>query len=229
MLQLAMAKRWKDILGMNAAAWGVPPGEVSTFTGLISVAEDCLAQAQSSDRSAVSTAQCKVAFDELAEKMRFIKKHYFLKPPLTDTDLVSLLLAPGDSSRAEIPTPVDIPGVEIIKWAPHILGFRWFVAVNLGGEVSNHGIRFYYGLVEPNVAVSADKITMTELAEKVFLLSSPPRQASELPNSFFTRRTKDTLRLPLAASGKVCYMAAAFETASGKSGDLGAMISTIVP
>jgi hypothetical protein len=35
--------------------------------------------------------------------MRFIKKHYFLSPPRTDADLISLGLKPVDTIRSPIP------------------------------------------------------------------------------------------------------------------------------
>ncbi|MDR3341575.1 MAG: hypothetical protein LBT14_02095 [Treponema sp.] len=99
----------------------------------------------------------------------------------------------------------------------------------MGCNESDHGVRVYYGIVENNTAVTTEEPSMTHLTEDVYLLSSPPRMASDLPNSFFTRRVKDTLELPLSASGKTCYLAARFENGKGKSGPWGTMISAIVP
>ncbi|MDR3341574.1 MAG: hypothetical protein LBT14_02090 [Treponema sp.] len=94
---------------------GVPQSELTALAALIATAEDCLKIAQSTDRTAVTTAQCKAAFDALTEKMRFIKSHYFLKPPLKDEDFVLLELKPSDHTKTAVPIPVNQPGLEIIK------------------------------------------------------------------------------------------------------------------
>jgi hypothetical protein len=46
-------------------------------------------------RTPVVTAQCGIAFKALTAKMRFFKNHYFLVPPLTEADLISLAYRNG--------------------------------------------------------------------------------------------------------------------------------------
>jgi hypothetical protein len=224
-----MVKHWLEVLTLHATAWGIPQSEVTALAALITAAEDCFTIAQSTDRTAVTTAQGKAAFGTLTKKMRFIKNHYFLKPPLKDEDFVALELKPTDNTKTTVPVPVNQPGLEIIKWGPHTLGVRCFTALTMGSDVSDHGVRIYYGIVENNTTITTDEPSMTHLTEDVYVLSSPPRTASDLPNSFFTRRIKNTLELPLSASGKVCYLAARFENGKGQSGPWGTMISTVVP
>jgi hypothetical protein len=161
--------------------------------------------------------------------MRYIKKHYFLKPPLTDADFVLLMLNPPDEEKSPVPEPVDHPGIEVIKWAPHALGFRYFVAIDMGGGKSNYGVRVFFGLVEPGAKVITGKPSSTRLADNVHILSEPPQSAADLPDSFFTRRKKDIIELPPEASGKICYLSLRFETSPGKVGPWGTMISTVVP
>jgi hypothetical protein len=92
-----MAKNWSAVLTAQAASWNVPPKELTQLDGLAAAAGIILDKAQSSERTAVITAQCKAAFDGLTEKMRFVKNHFFLTPPLTDSDLIALGLKPRDT------------------------------------------------------------------------------------------------------------------------------------
>ncbi|MDR0473505.1 MAG: hypothetical protein LBH43_07545, partial [Treponema sp.] len=55
----------------------------------------------SSERSAIITAQCREAFDNLIAYMRIIKRRAFLTPPLLDSDYVSLELTPPDTLPAK--------------------------------------------------------------------------------------------------------------------------------
>jgi hypothetical protein len=227
--QLAMAKDWGEVLSAKATAWSVPAAEVTTLGTLAGEAGSALDAAQSSERTAVVTANCKAAFEALVEKMRFIKSRYFLSPPLSDTDLVSLELKPKDTTHTPVPPPVNQPGIEIIKWAPHTLGFRRFTAAVLGGGEEDYGIRVYYALTETGAAATPEKPSAARLADNMYLLSAPPVTPADLPGSFFTRRAKDLLELSPEASGKTCYLAARFENSKGERGPWGTMISAIVP
>jgi hypothetical protein len=72
-------------------------------------------------------------------------------------------------------------------------------------------------------------VSASRLTPDVYVLSSPPVTEADLPNSFFTRRVKDLLLLPLEASGHICYLAARFENSKGDKGPWGTMIHTLVP
>jgi hypothetical protein len=161
--------------------------------------------------------------------MRYIKSHYFLTPPLTDADLVSLELKPKDTTHTPVPPPVNQPGLEINKWAPHTLGFRRFTATDLGGGEADYGIRVYYALVNIGATATTERPSATRLTSDVYILSAPPQTPEDLPNSFFTRRYNDLLELPPEASGKTCYLAARFENSKGQTGPWGTMINAIIP
>jgi hypothetical protein len=228
--QLTMARRWYEILQTKAIVWNIPAREVTELESLIITAADCLRIVQSTERSMVNTAQCKAAFNALIAKMRFLKKHYFLSPPLTDADLISLGLKPHDKTWTSIPTPVNQPGLEVVKWAPHTLGLRYFTAIDMGDVEASYGIRVYYGLVAPGASAAVDgKVSASRLAGDVYTLSSRPATEEALPNSFFTRRKKYILVLPLEASGYTCYLAARFENGKGHEGPWGTMIQALVP
>jgi hypothetical protein len=227
--QLAMAKNWVTVAGANKTKWNIPAAEITDLADLTVAAEEALALARSSDRTPTITARCKAAFEALEAKMRLIKSHYFLQPPLTDADLVSLGLKPKDANRTDVPVPKDLAGLEVTKWAPHTLGFRRFVATDLGGAASDYGVLVYYALVDPAAARGSAELHAIRLADDVYRLSAPPKVPEDLPNSFFTRRVNDLLQLPTAASGMTCYLAARFENDKGKSGKFGPMIQAVVP
>ncbi|MDR3234300.1 MAG: hypothetical protein LBT46_11670 [Planctomycetaceae bacterium] len=229
--QLAMVGNWTFVIGnTNPPPWGIPATDVSDLQNLYGEAITALQTAQNTEqRTPFVTAQCKAAFEALTAKMRYIKSRYFLTPPLTDPDLVSLELKPKDTTHTPIPVPVNQPGIEMTKWAPHTLGFRRFTATNLGGGESDYGIRVYYALVAPGAITTTEKPSATRLAAEVYILSAPPQTPADLPNSFFTRRYNDLLELPPEASGKTCYLAARFENSKGQSGPWGTMIQAVIP
>jgi hypothetical protein len=231
-LQLAMARNWHIVLGTKAILWNVTADQVTDLESLIVIAQAALEAAQSSERTPTVTAACRAAFDNLTAKMRFITNRWFLSPPLPDTDYVSLDLKPKDTNPTPVAVPVNQAGVEITKWAPHTLGFRRFIAAELGGgSDSDYGVRVYYALVEIGAATVAatGKPSATRLSSDVYVLSAPPQTPADLPNSFFTRRSKDLLELPPEASGKICYLAARFENGKGQSGPWGTIIQALVP
>jgi phenylalanyl-tRNA synthetase beta subunit len=59
--------------------------------------------------------------------------------------------------------------------------------------------------------------------------STPPENPEDLPNSFFTKRRRETLELPPEASGKPCYLAARYENSKGEAVPFGQLVEVIVP
>ncbi|MDR1567019.1 MAG: hypothetical protein LBS48_07040, partial [Treponema sp.] len=60
------------------ALWGVPEAECTALANLTAEADRIPTLAMSGERTPVITAQCREAFNALAEKMRFLKNRYFL-------------------------------------------------------------------------------------------------------------------------------------------------------
>jgi hypothetical protein len=107
-----MARNWISIVNppQTPPDWGIPAAQITELVALFNTAQYILLQASSeSERTPVVTAQCNAAFKTLEAKMRFFKKHYFLVPPLTEADLVSLGLKPPDT----IHTPVLWPDGQV--------------------------------------------------------------------------------------------------------------------
>jgi hypothetical protein len=161
--------------------------------------------------------------------MRLMKNVYFNQPPRTIEEIVSLMLRPRKTTHTEKSTPLNTPGLEITKHAPHMLGFRTFTADVVDLEESGYGIRVFYGLVKADVLPTGERPSSTYLDENAHLLSSPPLMATDLPDSFFTRRKNEVVMLPLRSSGMVCYLAARYELEKGRNpGPYGPIIHAFV-
>ncbi|MDR1862330.1 MAG: hypothetical protein LBQ67_00260, partial [Treponema sp.] len=72
--QLHMAKTWCEVLPQKKTPWNVPDTEITELQTLTTAADAALTRAKSSERTQAVTAECRVAFEALTEKMRFIKK-----------------------------------------------------------------------------------------------------------------------------------------------------------
>jgi hypothetical protein len=231
--QLAMARNWLEILALRATAWGVPATEISGITGLSNLTNEAgaiLAVSQTTERTVVITAQCVTAFTALEEKMRYIKRNYFNMPPRILEEIVSLGLRPHDSTYTPEKTPLNEAGVEVTKYAPHILSVRFFTASVIDPNEPNYGIRLFYGLVKPGILPTGERPTSAFLATDTHVLSWPPLTAEDLPDSFFTRRATDNVKLPPIASGMMCYLAPRYEISKGHvAGPWGTLVSAFVP
>jgi len=224
---LALAKNWISQLGLHASAWGVPQAEVTELSTLTSAADAALAVVESAAKTEGAVRTCQTAFEALDNKLRYIKKRWFLVPPLSPTDLANLELPEPDDTPSDIPAPVDQAGVEVVKWAPHSFGLRLYTQADMGGDkAANYGVRVYYAPVEPG---GTGEPAARRGAGEVFILSAPPESPADLPNSFFTRRQHEDLLLPPEFSGKPCYFAARYENSKGAAGPWGLLIQATIP
>jgi hypothetical protein len=221
--QLAMAKNWVEALGITA--WNVPATEVTELTALTVAADTALTQAMSSSRTPVITAQCKAAFEALVEKMRFIKSRYFLSPPLTDSDFISLELKPKDTAKTPVPPPAGQAEADISRPGVHLLElhFRPIAGSPPDPHRSDYGYRVYYGIMPPGgAAVEAATGAKRELMKA-------PASGNELPHSKFTRRKKELFDFSQEDSGKTVYFCIRYENAKGESGPWGPMFYSVIP
>jgi hypothetical protein len=199
-----MAKKWQEVLSTKATAvakataWGVAPGDVLTLDSRITIAETALAAAQSSERTAVITAQCKAAFEALVEHLRFIKSRYFLSPPLSDVDLISLGLKPIDSSKTPVPPPTSQAEADISRPGAHLLELhlRPVTGSLADPHRADYGFRIYYGIMPPG---GASVETATGAKRE---LMKTPVSGTDLPFSKFTRRKKERFDFSQEDSGK---------------------------
>jgi hypothetical protein len=224
--QIAMVRTWLLIIGnSNPPPWGIPQPEVADLNNLTGEAENALQEAQSSNRTPVITAQCKAAFEALTEKMRFIKSRYFLSPPLSDADFISLELKPKDTTKTPVPPPTDQAEADISRPGVHLLElhFRPVAGSSPDPHRSDYGYRVYYGILPPGgAAVEAATGAKRELMKV-------PTSGDDLPHSKFTRRKKELFDFAQEDSGKTVYFCIRYENAKGESGPWGPMFSSVIP
>jgi hypothetical protein len=207
--QLATAKDWAAVLGVSATAWNVPAGVLTELSALIQAAETALITVQTeTTRSPVSTAQCRVAFDALVEKMRDMKRRYFLTPPLTEVDYISLGLKPHDLIPTHSGNPTAQCAVDTYLTGRHELGVRIIYETGDPDDPANKGYRLWYTVVAPG--------------------ETPPANPDELRKSFFTKRKKDVIIFEFDDSGKTVYFAVQIEN-EGKKGPWGPLTSALIP
>jgi hypothetical protein len=222
--QLAMAKNWVTVAGVNKTAWNIPPAEISELGDLEADAADALAQAMSTNRTQIITARCKMAFEALTAKMRFFKSHYFLIPPLTDMDLVSLGLKPKDPATP-VPPPTTQAEADISRPGIHLLELHLRPVTGSPPDPhrADYGFRVYWGVMPAGGAtVEAATGSKRELIKA-------PVSGGDLPHSKFTRRKKELLDFAGDDSGKTAYFCVCYENAKGEPGPWGPLFSAVIP
>ncbi|MDR2782581.1 MAG: hypothetical protein LBB48_01850 [Treponema sp.] len=207
--QLAMAKLWLLVLEACAVLWGIPAAVAQALAAAVDAADAALGVAKNeTTRTPVATAQCKAEFEDLAAKMRDMKRRYFLTPPLTDADYVSLGLKPHDRASTPSGTPSAQVMVETYLVGRHELGVKVVYATGSPKDPANKGYRIWYSVVAPGEV--------------------PPTDPEELRASFFTRRKKDVVEFGYGDSGKTAYFAVQVEN-DGKKGNWGPLTSALIP
>jgi hypothetical protein len=224
--QINFSKLWQTVItAAKAAAWGIPTAEVTALKTLTTAAEAALAANQPPARSTLTAKQCDVAFQALTDKMRFLKAHYFLLPPLTETDIVSLGLKPKDTKPTPVPPPAAQAEAEISYFAAHQLELHLHREPDAPPDPhdSDYGYRIYYGIYPPGGA-SLEAAT----SEKRELLKIPAT-GKELPHSRFTRRHIERFDFEQEDSGKTAYFSIRFENAKGEPGPWGPVFHAVIP
>jgi hypothetical protein len=223
--QIAMAKDWLQVLSTSTPPWGIPTTEVSALRTLMESAEELLETATSSDRTEVITAECNAAFKELTDKMRFLKSHYFLSPPLIAADYISLKLKPKDSSRTPIPPPTAQAEADISRPGQHLLTLhlRAITGSPPDPHRSDYGFRIYWGIMPLGGAVGEAVVGAKRELVKI------PVSGEELPHSRFTRRKKEPFDFAQEDSGKTVYFCVRYENAKGEPGPWGPIFSAVIP
>jgi len=154
--QLAMARRWIDVLTDKGAGWGVTTEEKNTLLAKTTDADDALARATGSERTESTTALLNMRFKALIDYMRFIKERRFLKPPLTDPYFIDLGLKIKDTNKTEIPVPTDTARGKIELTIRFVLTVNSEIIVGpYSDECANYGVRVYWGVVTDDPAAQS--------------------------------------------------------------------------
>jgi hypothetical protein len=213
--QIGMAKNWGLVLTLKAAEWNIPDPEVQELNRMAGAAEAVLTKAKSAERTKVITAQCRTAFEELLSKMRFFKTRYFLCPPLTPADLVSLGLKLHDHVHTPVQDPTSQAEADIAypnRAALELTGIR-----RLGEPSADHRSEYK---VQIRFGVLADY--------GPYGISSPPKSGDDLPYILTTRRKRELFNLS-GYSGKTAYFCLRWLNPNDKPGPYGPIISAIIP
>jgi len=214
--RLAMAEQWGEYIAEKNEVFKIPQPTLTKLSQAAAAAKITLAVPESA-RNAISNAQLKVAFDELAAIMRDIKKRYFHVPPLNDVDFAALQLKPKDTVPTNVPPPsAAVDGILYFPM-PAIVEIRKIRP--FGGalvDLSTHGVRIHYGVM--GAPDESDRYRMTKR----------PNTGNDLPHSVFTR--KRTYRFTFAGdSGKEVFFCMRYENSKGETGPWGTMLSAFIP
>jgi hypothetical protein len=204
-----MARDWVDVLVLNGVLWHLEAETIHDFELLVTAASAALTVAQTEEtRTHVANTRCKEAFDALEKAARDMKRRYFLKPPLKDSDLVSLKLKPHDDVSTPSGAPTAQAKIDTYLIGRHELGFRIVYETGSPSDGANKGYRIFF------ITQSPDEIS--------------PTDPENLHKSFFTKRRKDVLRFDSKDSGKMCYAVVQIEN-EGKKGAWGPIVAALIP
>jgi hypothetical protein len=214
-----MAKNWHEVMNVKAKDWDIPQNVPVELENLFQNAEIALSRTARGMHTATDTARCEEAFNALVEKMRDIKKRYFLTPPLTDPDYVSLSLEPPDKTRTPIPPPtaqveadLTFPGIHLVE-LKHI---RALAGGDPPDDRSDYGVRIFWGFGGPGEGTHKFRVTET------------PQTGSDLPYSTFTRKNKELFDFE-GESGNIVYFCLRYENPTGGEGPFGPVMKAYVP
>jgi hypothetical protein len=206
---LLMAKIWISVCMGKKLLWRILDEDLEGLKARAEAAETALETAQNENtRTPVNNARCKEAFDELSRFMRDFKRRYFLSPPLTDADYVSLGLKPHDLHPSISRVPTAQVKIETYLVGPHELGVRIVYVTGSPEDPENKGYRIWYSVVAPG--------------------ETPPTDPEELRKSFYTQRRKDLIEFDFGDSGKTVYFAVQVEN-GGKKGPWSPLVSALIP
>jgi hypothetical protein len=215
-----MARNWISIINppQNPPNWGIPPAQITEFVTLFDAAQDILLKASSeSERTRVVTAQCNAAFKALTAKMRYLKKHFFLVPPLSQMDLVSLGLKPEDPIHTPIPPPNGQVTADASYPAAHMIELSNFrpLGTPSSDPRSNDAVDIHIGIVGGIGPYAIDA-------------PPDPKKGSLLPFARTTRRRWERFDLE-GNSGKTIWFSLAYRNGKGDVGPFCSAFSTIIP
>jgi hypothetical protein len=215
-----MARNWISIINppQNPPDWGIPPAQTTEFVALFNTAQYVLLQASSeTERTPVVTAQCALAFKALAAKMRFLKNHYYLVPPLTDPDLISLGLKLPDTVHTPIPRPDGQVTADLAYPAAHMIEVVNIRALGApcSDPRSEDGVDIHLGIVG---------------GVGPYAIEAPPdpERGGKLPFAKTTRRRRERFNLE-GNSGKTVWVSLAYRNGKNQVGPFCPAFSAIVP
>jgi hypothetical protein len=115
-------KTWNTVFASSGQAWGIPQDHITHLVNDETVAQTILDKVKSGERTTADVVLCNEVFKEMETEARFIKKYFLLMPPLTLTDLPTLLLLLPDDTHTPVLPPTGQPSLTITyPGYPHVL------------------------------------------------------------------------------------------------------------
>ena len=225
--RLAMCTDWLDVLvtGGKAQIWNVPQSRITDMEAAKLDAQNALIVSQNEmTRTKVANAQCTAAFTVLKKLMRDTKHRYYISPPLTDADFVSLGLLVHDGIPTNVPRPAGFPNGSTSSPGPGVIVVHCFP---MAGQPpldlrSGYGYRIYWGVYPPGGAT----IEMATGFKRE--LMRIPTSGDELPHSQWTRRRNETFDFH-GDSGKTVFFCIRYENSKGEFGPWGPIFFAVIP
>lgn len=207
--QLAMIGNWLEHCLANSTRWKIEIEVIQELGELSDKAHFALKAVQNkSTNSSMAREDCREAFRLLKIAARDMKKRYFIVPPLTRTDLISLWLKVPDTHPTPSGNPTAKARVDTFLKGRYELGWKITYCDGEADDPANKNFRLYY--------LVADKS------------DSAPVQHDDLHKSFSTRKKKGVLRFEPKDSRKVCYMTVQVENGEMK-GPWGPITEAVIP
>jgi hypothetical protein len=202
-----MVADWIAVCTSRQTDWNIPVPALMELTVRRDAAQAALEIAENEiNRTPVSTAWCKEAFDALTDFMRDFERWYFMTPLLLDSDLISLGLKPCDEHPASGDVPAARMAGDLTGGPPR--GVRITFVTGSPDNKANKGYRIWYSVIAPG--------------------EKPPSKPEELCTSFYTQRKKDQIEFEYEDSGSTVYFAVQVEN-DGTQGVWGPMVSAFIP
>jgi hypothetical protein len=110
-----MAGNWQTIITPKTTDWDIPSSVPVELGNAKTNAASAVALAEGPTATHAMVADAEAKMNALKENMRDLKRRYFLEPPLTVTDFVSLGLKRPDKTRTPIPVPGAAPILDQVK------------------------------------------------------------------------------------------------------------------
>ena len=206
--QLAMAKRWLDLLPAKEAEWRIPAGMIQRLGELVQEVEELQDRAGSPLGTRGDAERLRLAYQAMVAHMRDIRRRVFFMPPLNEADFVDLGLEPPDDIR----TPhIDVP--EMVDFVIHLSSIRELV-VDFWIQGADH---------------SAKPLGYDGAVIIWGVRDTPPEHPNELPEHTMASRTPFTITFKEPQRGKTVQIALAWQNERGHLGQYSEYKSAIVP
>jgi hypothetical protein len=216
---IEMATVWQNVIPAHAA-WGVPAAEITALASACDEAQNSWAEEEDpATKTPVIVEHTRAAFRALEVKMRYIKRHWLIAPPLLPEDMTALMLPAPDAEPTAIPAPtvqaeadLSFPGVHMVL----LSHFRPVNAQHSPNPKSDYGIAVHYGL------------TGSPTETHPIRLSEPPVSGKQLADYHFVTDGKMLLDLD-GESGNTIYISLTYENQKGQMGPMSPVIKAVIP